>query len=273
MSDRKLHDSYKAQLKRLLKLLTKVDTANFTSQSEANSFFIIISKRQFSFKQTILEEACNEGLIKRNKQTLKLSITGKSYLKRLLNPDMPFIAQHADLSKTTIKVENSNQPVLKNDSESTLSRLYSRKDKKGVSWIDHNEYQAGERLRVDFERAQLSPKISAHWGESVAGKKRSDNNANDISDFALDAKARLEKAIDALGPELSGITIDVCCFLKGLESVEREKGWPPRSAKLLLKTALSILVRHYGITTGAQVRMNRFWGAENYRPELFCNGG
>lgn len=269
MLDKKQTDNSKSQLKRFLKLLGKADTINYQMLNDAENFIIVVSKRQFSFKVRMLDKACNDGLIERKKHSLSLSKSGQSYLKRLLNPDMPFIAQHADLNKATIKIDNSNRSVLKNDNECALSRLYSRKDKKGVSWIDHNEYQAGERLRADFEKAQLSPKISAHWGVSVAGKSRSDNSANDISDFALDAKIRLEKSIEALGPELSGVALDVCCFLKGLEIVEREKGWPPRSAKLLLKTALSILVRHYGITTGAQVRLNRFWGAENYRPELF----
>lgn len=276
MSDKNQTDIYKAQLTRLLKLLGKSQEVTFQTLSDKINFTIIVLNRHFNFKLTLLDRAlkeglieCEKGLARNNAKTLRLTNSGSSYLKRLLNPDMPFIVQHADLSKTNIKIDNTNHTVLKNDNECALSRLYARKDKKGQSWIDHNEYQAGERLRADFEKAQLSPKITAHWGASVAGKGRSDNGANEISDFALDAKLRLEKSIHALGPELSGVALDVCCFLKGLESVEREKGWPPRSAKLLLKTALSILVRHYGITTGAQVRMNRFWGAENYRPELF----
>lgn len=268
MSDNKKAIKLNSQLKRLLKLLAKSYATKFSVANDAKNFTIFIAERNYSFKASTLDKACRESLIVRNEDTLRLSKDGQSYLKRMLNPDMPFIAQHADLTKTTIKINNAHQQVLKNDNESALTRLYQRKDRNGVGWIDHNEFQAGERLRSDFEKAQLSPKISAHWNASVTAKNCAGGGRNEISDFAFDAKRRLEKSIAALGPELSGVALDVCCFLKGLENVEREKGWPPRSAKLLLKTALSVLVRHYGITSHLQVRSNRFWGANNYRPEI-----
>ncbi len=82
------------------------------------------------------------------------------------------------------------------------------------------------------------------------------------------ARVRFSRAADAMGPELSGVAIDVCCFEKGLETVERERQWPARSAKLLLRAALLALARHYAPPAVRARGNNHHWGDADYRPSM-----
>ena len=192
------------------------------------------------------------------------------YLKQRLNPDSELgTGKHNIITTKAIY----NQEIVKvqlNINESPLLRLFSRKTKTGATYISAEQYQAGERLRADFEKGQLQPKISANLQGSIGAAKRAGfSDDGGITDFALDARKRISIAIKILGPELSGVTLDVCCYLKGLEKVECERAWPPRSAKLMLKTALSILANHYGIN-GSNNKSNKSysWGGSDYRPKI-----
>ncbi|MGH6763066.1 MAG: DUF6456 domain-containing protein [Phyllobacterium sp.] len=167
------------------------------------------------------------------------------------------------------KAENRGRPRV-NNLESPLSALYHRKTADGVSFLTDAEFKAGEQLRRDFTCANLMPRVTANWEAGVGGRGRSyGNGVAELTDMMLAARFRVEKAMAAVGPELAGVLLDVCCFLKGLEMVERERRWPVRSAKLLLKTALSVLDRHYN--PPAQDRFNRsivHWGTQDYRPKM-----
>lgn len=133
--------------------------------------------------------------------------------------------------------------------ESPLAWLAKRTDANGQPMISADALAAGERLRADFTAAQMTPRVTAHWdGLAQSGKKRRGPGRDPaaLSDTALAAKQRLDKALQSVGPELAGLLLDVCCFLIGLEQVESQRGWPRRSAKVILKIALARLAAHYG---------------------------
>jgi hypothetical protein len=92
-----------------------------------------------------------------------------------------------------------------------------------------------------------------------------------MSDAIVAARQRVEHALAAVGPDFAGLLLDVCCFLKGIEMVERQRAWPTRSAKLVLRLALSSLARHYGLGRVAEGRSHAamvHWGSADYRPEI-----
>lgn len=160
--------------------------------------------------------------------------------------------------------------LLYNLDESPLAGLFRRKAKDGSAYLTGEEFEAGERLRSDYTRAQLMPRLGIDWDQPVPGRNRGFRDAAlNLAESAIAARMRVEKAIDAVGPELSGVLIDICCFLKGLETVERERQWPVRSAKLMLKMALGTLARHYNPpSSAAPLRRRHHWGADDYRPVI-----
>ena len=184
-----------------------------------------------------------------------------------------YVEQHQD--RGPIMLDDpafGRRRVTVNHDESPLAWLRRRKDATGRPMIEASEFAAGERLRSDYERAQLMPRVTANWTASVAGKRRSGNNGiADLTESALAARRRVEDALRALEPEMGNLAVDFCCFLKGLEQIEREQQWPARSAKVVLRLTLAALARHYGLATrarGPDAAPLRHWGAEGYRPEL-----
>jgi hypothetical protein len=160
----------------------------------------------------------------------------------------PFRAQHLELAVRQIAGESGAISVLVNESESPLAWLARRKGRDGRAMISPVQFIAGEKLRADFTRGNLSPRVTSDWSAPNAGPARSSGaGAGEMTDLIVASRQRVRAAMQACGPEFSGLLMDICCFLRGLEDVERERGWPLRSAKIVLQLALDRLARHYGL--------------------------
>ncbi|WP_342359032.1 DUF6456 domain-containing protein [Terrarubrum flagellatum] len=199
---------------------------------------------------------------------LEITAAGRARLARLrADPERAFLAQHADLREVT----RGDGPVLVNEAESPLAWLHRRKGPDGEPLISAVQFAAGERLRADLERAQIMPRVTANWSASVASGRRCADPGL-ATEAMVEARQRVDRALIAIGPEFSGLLIDVCGFLKRLPEVERERQWPARSAKLVLEMGLSRLARHYGLAAEAKGPERsgglRFWGADGYRPDI-----
>lgn len=159
------------------------------------------------------------------------------------------------------------RPVL-NDAESPLSWLRTRTAKSGEPLISTEQYLAGERLRLDFERSMMVRRTTTSW--DMAGAGSSGNSSLDVSDAAIASRQRFHKAMEAVGPELASILYQVCCMTSGLEQAERVLNLPQRSGKAVLGLALTSLARHYGLLKGQRGPQSGIsqWGLEDYRPAI-----
>ncbi len=209
-----------------------------------------------------------------NDGALRITASGSALVRRRLAGAEDFARQHQDRAEIAVDdAELGRRHVTINHDESPLSWLRRRKDRNGRPMLDAAEFEAGERLRSDYERAHLMPRVTANWNAAVPAGKRSGggNSTAELTEVALAARRRVEVALGALDPELANIAVDFCCFLKGLEEIERERQWPTRSAKVVLRLALAALARQYGLVTqatGPRTLRSRHWGAEGYRPTI-----
>lgn len=170
---------------------------------------------------------------------------GMAWAKRSAGSDNAFRDQHGDV------VRDAHGPALEL-SESPLLWLHRRRDADGNRLIGDAMFAAGERLRADFTFGNMTPRVTLNWTAAVQGSRNP--HGADPSETTLAARQRVRRAVERVGPELSGVLIDVCCFLKRLEDVERDRRWPARSAKVILTLALQRLARHYGYSDCAQGR-------------------
>ncbi len=130
--------------------------------------------------------------------------------------------------------------VTVNLAESPLGWLVRR------GMVSARQFEAGERLRADFERAQLGPSVTMRWDAGpTASTARGAPAAMDASSAQIAAKQRFAAAVAATGSGLSDVLWRVVCAGEGMETAERALGWPARAGKVVLGLALDRLADHY----------------------------
>src|SRR5436305_2000873 len=79
--------------------------------------------------------------------------------------------------------ERSIRSITVNLTESPLGWLLSR------GLVSRRQYDAGERLRSDWERAQLAPRVTMTWDAAPVARGRGGSaNGPDLTGAQLDAK-------------------------------------------------------------------------------------
>ncbi len=200
---------------------------------------------------------------------IELTDLGRARLRRgdRSGPVDGFRLQHGEIA---IEPRDDAPTVAVDLAESPLAWLARRRDRSGRAYLSPARVAAGERLRADFTLARMMPTVTSNWSTGRVQGGKAAGGLGDLTDRALAARRRVETALAAVGSDLGGVLLDVCCFLKGLETVESERRWPARSAKVVLDIALGRLGDHYGLAEEAvgpeRDGRLRVWGTPDHRP-------
>ena len=132
--------------------------------------------------------------------------------------------------------------VTVNLAESPLGWLFSR------GFVSPRQFEAGERLRSDWERAELAPKVTMVWDAAPIARGRGGASAGgDPRAAQIDARRRFDAAVECAGPGLADILWRIVCAGEGMREAETALGWPARAGKLVLSFALDRIAAFYRI--------------------------
>jgi hypothetical protein len=164
----------------------------------------------------------------------------------------PFADQHRDWQ---MRDDGEDRRVRYNAAESPVQVLGRRRDRDGKPFLTTDLVNAAEQLRMDFELAQMGPRVTQNWERFLTGGDRGsfvpDGKPGGVSGGgAGDARERVSAALRDLGPGLCDMVLRCCCFLEGLEAAEQRMGWSARSGKIVLRIALQRLRLHYEANYG-----------------------
>jgi len=142
-----------------------------------------------------------------------------------------------ELTERTIDTgAGRGRTVTVNLAESPLGWLRAR------GLVDARQFEAGDRLRGDYETAAMGPRVTMRWAARVDG---GGGDAVDPTLAQIAAKRRFDAALAAAGPGLADIVWRVVCAGEGVPLAEKALGWPARAGRLVLTFALDRLADHY----------------------------
>lgn len=228
--------------------------AGGAGQREGDVFVMAAAEPRASLPAPEVRELVAHGAIDGDDRTCRPNATTVQWLKRQMLDADAFAAQHR------VEVPAADGATL-NLTESPLARLASA-GPEGAAFLRPHQVEAGERLRHLVERAQLQPRLTMSYSAAHTAGGKGVNRAAEIGDMAAEARMRLTELYRQLPRDCAEVVLDVCGFGKGLQQVESERGWPRRSAKLVLRIGLDRLAEIYGLSeaaTGAETTRRRAW--------------
>jgi len=182
----------------------------------------------------------------------RITSAGRAALKRLLaeaenDAQSRFRDQHAIWGERDVPDGHGARArrLRCNLAESPVTLLARRKDSEGRPFLSLELVRAAERLREDFEMAQMGPRVTQNWDRFLTAGREGGFGPSGPAEGPMAARERVSEALRDLGPGLGDIALRCCCYLEGMEAAEKRMGWSARSGKIVLRIALQRLKRHY----------------------------
>ena len=194
--------------------------------------------------------------------TYEITTAGRAAMKRMIDEEhrrrramndaaASFGDQHRVWGEREVIDDAGPRRIRYNIAESPVSVLGRRRDRDGKPFLEPDLVEAAERLREDFELAQMGPRVAQNWDRFLTGGDRGAFQPDSgMGEGPSSARTRVSAALRDLGPGLGDVALRCCCFLEGLEVAEKRMGWAARSGKIVLRIALMRLRRHYDETYG-----------------------
>ncbi len=150
---------------------------------------------------------------------------GRSFLRRTLadekvdrkaggglsEPATPYLGQHQAMADKLMMDPATGKPsaIRINLGESPIGWLTRRRGPDGKAFLAPEEVDAAERLRTDFETANIGPQVAQDWRKFLTPTDRYSGSprGTEPGDGPMMARDRVMKALAALGPGLADVAL------------------------------------------------------------------
>jgi Domain of unknown function (DUF6456) len=211
-----------------------------------------------------VRQLISEGILAACDGGCKATPLARGWLKRKLSQSGDPADQHR-----FVVTKNGSAPL--NLNESPLTRL-SISVNGTRPFLQPHHVESGERVRRLFERARMLQRTTMSYDPNrLPDSSRSGDTGGDLSGSAMDARRELARLREILAEDCASAVFDVCGYMKGLQTIELERNWPRRSAKLVLRVGLEQLASYFGLSavaTGRPSRKTRHWADAGARPHI-----
>ncbi len=164
----------------------------------------------------------------------RITSAGRAALRRLLTEDelraggvreaqFIFAAQHRDMAERETETPDGRRRIRYNAAESPVSALGRKLDRDGKPYLEPELVRIAERLREDFELAQMGPRVAQNWDRFLTGSDRGSFGASGPAEGPAAARDRVADALRDLGPGLGDVACASAVFWKA--SKPRNAAW------------------------------------------------